>query len=128
MTQTTRRTAKITTSAYTVVSLDVAGAKMIRCTANKDMTIQGVNGASVELKAGEVFYAYKAESLNEQQGRSDLYYIVRNISGMKKCSCPARKPCKHEIALAAKTAEQKREEAASTKTAPSTTQVVVTPS
>jgi len=69
--------------------------EMMHCTANKDLTIQGEHGASVALKAGEKFTAVRAGSLGP-----DMWYIVRNAKGEKKCTCAANKPCKHEIKVA----------------------------
>jgi hypothetical protein len=63
----------------------------VECVARKDMVITGENGASISLKAGEKFTAVRASSLGE-----NMWYIVRQLSGAKKCSCPAIKPCKHE--------------------------------
>lgn len=66
----------------------------VECVARQDMVIEGENGASVSLKKGEKFTAVRAGSLGE-----NMWYIVRQVSGAKKCSCPATKPCKHEIAV-----------------------------
>lgn len=89
------------TAAYTAVYMpyikNATPNSIIRCQAKEDRKIEGVNGASVELKAGEWFYLAASDSLG-----ADMYYIVREVSGAKKCSCPARKPCKHEIKVAAK--------------------------
>jgi hypothetical protein len=68
----------------------------VECVANKDMTITGENGAIVTLKKGEKFTAVRAASLGE-----NMWYIVRQVSGEKKCSCPATKPCRHEKLVAA---------------------------
>ncbi len=64
----------------------------VLCTANKAMVITGEYGASISLKKGEKFYAVRAGSLGE-----NMWYIVRMVSGEKKCSCPANKPCVHEV-------------------------------
>jgi hypothetical protein len=64
-------------------------------TARKDMLVEGTNGASVSIKAGEKFTIVRAGSLGP-----DMFYIVRNITGEKKCSCLATKPCLHEIYVA----------------------------
>jgi hypothetical protein len=84
---------------YTVVKLEFIDARteMINITANKDMMIAGENGASVNIKAGETFKAVRAGSLGP-----DMWYVVRQVSGEKKCSCPAMKPCKHEKLVASK--------------------------
>jgi hypothetical protein len=67
----------------------------VECVARQDMVIEGENGASVSLKKGEKFTAVRAGSLGP-----DMWYIVRHVSGVKKCSCPATKPCVHEIHVA----------------------------
>jgi hypothetical protein len=81
-----------TTRGYVAVnfSFDTRTDK-VECTANKDMTITGENGAQVQLKAGETFTAVRAASLGE-----NMWYIVKHVNGQKKCSCPATKPCRHE--------------------------------
>jgi hypothetical protein len=81
-----------TTKKYVAVnfSFDTRTNK-VECVANKDMVITGENGAQVALKAGEKFTAVRAASLGE-----NMWYIVRQVSGAKKCSCPATKPCRHE--------------------------------
>jgi hypothetical protein len=85
-----------TQTKYTVVKIDFIAAetKMLQCTARKDMVIEGENGASVTLKAGEEFTLVRSDSLGE-----GWFYIVRQVSGEKKCSCPSHKPCKHEKAV-----------------------------
>lgn len=109
MTTTTRRTAKITQPARGFVAIKVdyiaAATTRIACVANKDMTIKGVNGASVTIKEGEAFWLVRAGSLG-----ADMFYVVREVSGEKKCSCPANKPCKHEVSLAKHIAEHGRPE------------------
>ena len=81
-----------TNRGYVVVNFSFdANTDKVLCTANKDMVIESVNGASVSLKKGEKFYAVRSDSLGE-----NMWYIVRFVSGEKKCSCPANKPCKHE--------------------------------
>jgi ribosomal protein L14E/L6E/L27E len=86
-----------TTRGYVAVNFSFdARTDKVTCTARKDMTITGENGASVTLKAGEKFTAVRAASLGE-----NMWYIVRQVSGVKKCSCPATKPCKHEKLVAA---------------------------
>lgn len=81
---------------YTAVKCEYIAAttQMLQCTANKDMTIEGKNGAKVELKKGEKFTLVRSDSLGE-----GWFYIVRQVSGEKKCSCPSHKPCKHEKAV-----------------------------
>lgn len=66
----------------------------VECVARQDMVIEGENGASVSLKKGEKFTAVRASSLGE-----NMWYIVRQVSGQKKCSCASTRPCKHEIAV-----------------------------
>lgn len=104
MTQTTRRTTKITSAprGYVAVHVDYIAATTTRiaCVARQAMTITGVNGASVELKAGEAFTLVRSESLG-----ANMFYIVREVVGEKRCSCPANKPCKHETGLAAHVAK-----------------------
>ena len=67
----------------------------VECVARQDMVITGENGASVSLSKGEKFTAVRAGSLGK-----NMWYIVRRVSGAKKCSCPAAKPCVHEIHVA----------------------------
>jgi hypothetical protein len=84
------------TRGYVAVSLSFAASTTkVQMTARKDMVVQGENGASVTLKAGEKFTAVRSASLGP-----DMWYIVRNVSGEKKCSCPATKPCRHEKLVA----------------------------
>lgn len=66
----------------------------VECVARQDMVIEGENGASVSLKKGEKFTAVRASSLGP-----DKWYIVRQVSGQKKCSCASTRVCKHEIAV-----------------------------
>lgn len=86
-----------TTRGYTAVRIDFvdARAEKLSFTAKKDILIQGVNGASVHIKSGEKFTAVRATSLEE-----NMWYIVRQVSGSKKCSCASTKPCKHEKCVA----------------------------
>jgi len=81
---------------YTAVKCDFIApqTKMLQCTARQDMTIQGQNGASVTLKQGEKFTLVRSDSLGD-----GWFYVVRQVSGEKKCSCPSHKPCKHEKAV-----------------------------
>lgn len=106
-TTTTRRTTKITQPArgYVAIQCDYVSAATTRiaCVAKCDMTIEGTNGASVDLKAGEAFWLVRSESLGE-----NMFYIVREEIGVKRCSCPANKPCKHETGLKAYIAEHGR--------------------
>ena len=107
MTQTTRRTAKITTAKRGYVAIEVRFAgetQRIACVAKVDMHITGTNGASVEIKPGEAYTLVRSESLSKELGKT-MFYIVRQVSGEKKCSCPAMKPCRHETGLAAHIAE-----------------------
>lgn len=88
---------KSTPRGYVAVNMSLdSRTDMVECTARKDMTITGEHGASVSLKAGEKFTMVRAASLGE-----NMWYIVRHVSGIKKCSCAASKPCKHEIHVAA---------------------------
>ena len=73
---------------------------MVTMTANKSFSVLGANGAHATIWEGEKFTAVRAGSLGP-----DMWYIVRNVTGTKKCSCPANKPCKHEIAVQAKQAK-----------------------
>src|SRR5215813_7519143 len=64
----------------------------IRCTAKKYICIEGVNGGVVSLKAGEVFYLVRSDSLGD-----NMFYVVRiDERGRPMCSCMATKPCRHE--------------------------------
>ena len=87
---------------YTTVTIEFVDPRTnkLEMTARQDMTIPGQNGASVTIKAGEHFTAVRSESQGENQ-----WYLVRHVSGCKKCSCPAKKPCKHEKLVAAAHAE-----------------------
>src|SRR5258707_4510476 len=87
-----------TTKKYTAVKCDFIAleTKMLQCTANKDLVIEGENGATIELKKGERFTLVRSDSLGD-----GWFYIVRQAHGEKKCSCPATKPCKHEKLAAA---------------------------
>lgn len=110
-----------TTRGYTAIRIDHIDprAERLTFTAKKDIFIEGVNGASVNIKAGEKFYAVRAASLGD-----NMFYIVREVIGVKKCSCPSVKQCKHEKLIvahkAAKVSQQHVE-----KTAPAL--VVVSP-
>lgn len=85
---------------YFAVNMSFAAqTNKVTMTANKDMTINGENGASVTLRQGEKFTVVRAASLGE-----NMFYIVRNVSGCKKCSCAAMKPCRHEKLVASKNA------------------------
>ncbi len=94
MTETTRRTARMSpTATYTAVRIGSVAAttNTIRCVARKNLRIEGVNGAAVDIRAGEVFYLARSESLG-----GDWFYIVDMREGvMNPCSCPARSMCKH---------------------------------
>lgn len=83
-----------TTRGYTAVRIDFvdARAEKLSFTAKKDIFIEGENGASVTISKGEKFYAVRAGSLGE-----NMFYIVRCIPGVKKCSCPSCKVCVHEL-------------------------------
>lgn len=83
----------MTTRGYTAVKLEYIDprAEKLTFTAKKDFTIEGENGASVTIKAGEKFYAVRASSLGP-----NMFYIVRCVPGIKKCSCASTKPCVHE--------------------------------
>lgn len=92
----TTKPAKPAPRGYVAINMSLdSRTDMVEMTARKDMVIDGEHGASVSLKAGEKFTAVRAASLGE-----DMWYIVRHVSGMKKCSCAANKPCRHEIAVA----------------------------
>lgn len=81
---------------YVAVSMSFAsGTTKVSMTAKKDMTVEGENGASVTLKAGEKFTVVRAASLGE-----NMWYIVRDVIGEKKCTCAAMKPCRHEKLVA----------------------------
>lgn len=75
----------------------------IHCIAKEDMRIEGVNGAYVEIKAGEHFYLSRAASLDEKHhcelGEAMFYIVLVDRIGVKRCSCASNKPCKHEIRL-----------------------------
>lgn len=107
-TTTQRRATKITAQkrGYVAVHVDYISesAQRIACVANKDMTITGEYGATASLKAGEAFYLVRSDSLSKRLGKA-MFYIVRDVIGEKKCSCPANKPCKHETGLAVHIAE-----------------------
>lgn len=83
----------MTTRGYTAVKLEYIDqrAEKLTFTAKKDIFIEGENGASVTIKAGEKFYAVRASSLGP-----NMFYIVRCVPGVKKCSCPSCKVCVHE--------------------------------
>lgn len=84
-----------TTRGYVAVNFSLdARTDKVECVARQDMTIEGKNGASISLSKGEKFTAVRAASLG-----ANMWYIVRDVFGEKKCSCPAMKPCKHEIAV-----------------------------
>lgn len=106
-TKTQRRTAKITSAprGYVAIQCDYIAAKTARiaCVAKCDMEIKGANGATVSLKAGEAFHLVRSESLGD-----NWFYIVREVTGEKRCSCPANKPCKHEVSTKAHIAEHGR--------------------
>lgn len=86
----------MTTRGYVAVQMSFdARTDKVEMTARQDMTIEGTNGASIRLSKGEKFTAVRAGSLGP-----DMWYIVRHVSGAKKCSCPATKPCVHEIHIA----------------------------
>ena len=95
----TTRSARITTAAYVAVRIDHIAPEttIVPCTANKAIHIEGVNGGVVDLKAGEKFFLHRAASLGE-----NMFYIVRLVAGAKKCTCAAKKPCRHEKAIAAR--------------------------
>jgi hypothetical protein len=78
---------------YTAVRIEFVPASIqtLNMTAKRDFTIPGTNGGSITLTKGERFTAVRASSLGH-----DMWYIVRQVSGLKRCSCPATKPCKHE--------------------------------
>lgn len=84
----------MTTRGYTAVKLEYIDprAEKLTFTAKKDIFIEGANGASVTIKAGEKFYAVRASSLGP-----NMFYIVRCVPGVKKCSCPSCKVCVHEL-------------------------------
>lgn len=85
------------TRGYTAIKLEYIDprAEKVTFTAKKDIFIEGTNGASVTIKSGERFYAVRAASLGE-----NMFYIVRCVPGVKKCSCPSCKVCKHEKLVA----------------------------
>lgn len=84
-----------TTRGYIAISMSFdARTDKVEITARQDMAIEGTNGASVIIKAGEKFTAVRAASLGE-----NMWYIVRDVVGQKKCTCMSHKPCKHEIAV-----------------------------
>jgi len=86
-----------TTRGYVAVNFSFdSRTDKVAMTARKDMTIKGENGAVVTLKQGEKFTAVRAASLGE-----NMWYIVRDVTGEKKCSCAATKPCRHEKLVAA---------------------------
>ena len=88
-------TAAKTTRGYTAIRIEHIDprAERLTFTAKKDINIEGVNGASVNIKAGEKFYAVRATSLGD-----NMFYIVRvAVVGAKKCSCPSTTRCVHEI-------------------------------
>ena len=91
-------TAAKTTRGYTAIRIEHIDprAEKLTFTAKKDINIEGINGASVNIKAGEKFYAVRATSLGD-----NMFYIVREVVGVKKCSCPAMCVCKHEKLIAA---------------------------
>lgn len=86
-----------TTRGYTAIRIDHIDprAERLTFTAKKDIFIEGVNGASVSIKAGEKFYAVRAASLGD-----NMFYIVRQIVGAKKCSCPSTTRCVHDMHVA----------------------------
>lgn len=107
-TATLRRTAKLsqprkTAMPYVIVYLDYIAPEttILPCTANKDMDVHGENGAVVHLKAGEAFDLVRSQSV------PNGWYIVRHVSGEKRCSCPSRKPCGHEEASALRQATRR---------------------
>lgn len=103
----TRRTAKITTSTprgYVAIRVDFLSpeTQSLRCTACKDKHYVGTEGTFVDIKAGEVFYLVRAASLG-----ADMFYIVRLVTGQKRCSCAGNRPCKHELFVASKETQRK---------------------
>lgn len=86
-----------TTRGYTAIRIEHIDprAERLTFTAKKDIFIEGVNGASVSIKAGEKFYAVRAASLGD-----NMFYIVRQIVGAKKCSCPSTTRCVHDMHVA----------------------------
>jgi hypothetical protein len=86
-----------TTRGYTAIRIEHIDprAERLTFTAKKDINIEGVNGASVSIKTGEKFYAVRAASLG-----NNMFYIVRNVVGAKKCSCPSKTRCVHEVHVA----------------------------
>jgi hypothetical protein len=107
-TATIRRTTKLaqprkTAMPYIIIYLDYIApeTKLLPCKANKDMTITGENGAIVHLRAGEAFDLVRSDSVENG------WYIVRHVSGEKRCSCPATKPCIHEKAVAMRMATRR---------------------
>jgi hypothetical protein len=88
---------------YVIVYLDYVAPEttILPCTANRDMEIAGENGAVVHLRAGEAFDLVRSDSVENG------WYIVRHVSGEKRCSCPATKPCSHEKASALRMATRR---------------------
>lgn len=83
------------TRGYIAISMSFdARTDKVEITARQDLVITGTNGASVSIKAGEKFTVVRAASLGE-----NMWYIVRDVVGQKKCTCMSHKPCKHEIAV-----------------------------
>jgi hypothetical protein len=93
-----RRTGRITNPrGYVVIKIDYLAAttNSIRCTACQDLHLTGTHGAYVDIKAGEIFYLIRSESLGD-----NLFYIVLTDDyGIRSCSCPATADCKHKDRL-----------------------------
>jgi hypothetical protein len=89
-------TTRLSTHPYTAVKIELvpSGIQTLNITAKKSFTIPGQNGGSVTIEAGERFTVVRSASLG-----ADMWYIVRHVPGVKRCSCPATKPCKHEKAM-----------------------------
>jgi hypothetical protein len=88
---------------YTVIYLGaIRPSQLGKITAKKALHFTGVNGHSVDVAPGQSFYLAPSDS----HGDGYFYIVLCDVYGAKKCSCPANKPCKHEIALSAKVATQ----------------------
>lgn len=99
-----RRTSRITPPrGYVAIKTEFISSETseIHCVAREDMRIEGTNGAFVEIKKDEHFYLSRAASLDKlcKPGEAMFYIVLVDRIGVKKCSCAANKPCKHEIRL-----------------------------
>lgn len=80
----------MTTATTTTQTIHISHANaqpLIRCTARQDLSEFGI-------RKGETF------NLARSSKNDGTYYIVRfdEWAGCYRCSCPARKPCRHEKA------------------------------